>query len=204
MNTDEVLLRSRNDTIRELLEALDSHSAGEGGHADRVAVLATAIGDQMGLDDLELLNLRYAAALHDVGKITVDRSLLSKLGDLSEAEFEQLRAHAREAESVLHSIGWLKPCLPSIKHHHERWDGEGYPSGLKGGEIPLAARIIAVAETFDHLTMQSGWRQPMKEREAIEEIRRSAGTQFDPKVVAAFLEVQPIIQPVRLEGIFPN
>jgi HD-GYP domain-containing protein (c-di-GMP phosphodiesterase class II) len=193
--TDEIRIE-RNDIIRGLLERLDRHSPSERAHAERVAVYAVATGEAMGLDDELLLNLRYAALLHDVGKISVDARLLSKIGLMSEQEMGALRLHALIAASVLESFEWLSPCLPDIRHHHERWDGQGYPDGLTGPDIPLGARIIGVAEVFDVIV--TGQHSDARTEEgAIAEIRRCAGTQFDPRVVDAFLEIQPLVQPLE-------
>jgi HD-GYP domain-containing protein (c-di-GMP phosphodiesterase class II) len=185
-----------NDQIRELLIQMEEHSAGERGHAHRVSVYAVAVGERLGMNFEELIRLRQAASLHDVGKIHVDRKLLNKIGDLTPEELVQLRLHAHKAVRVVEALTWLKPALPMIVHHHERWDGAGYPDGLAGEEIPLGARIIAVAETFDVLTSELTWREPIGERLALDEVRRGAGTQFDPKVVEVFVDVQPLIQPI--------
>jgi HD-GYP domain-containing protein (c-di-GMP phosphodiesterase class II) len=174
---------------------LDRHSPSERGHAERVAVYAVAIGDRLGLDDEALLNLRYAALLHDVGKISVDAQLLQKMGQLSEEELDALRLHALIAASVVEAFDWLEPVLPDIRHHHERWDGGGYPDGLVGLDISLGARIINLAETFD--VMLAGFvGDPKSEGAALEEIERCSGSQFDPRVVEAFRKVQPLIQPM--------
>src|SRR5579862_9310569 len=141
----------RNDVIRALLTRLDRHSPSERGHAERVSVYAVANGEALGLDDEILQNLRYAAVLHDVGKISIDARLLQKIGRLSEEEMDALRLHALIAASVLEAFDWLEPCLPDIRHHHERWDGGGYPDGLVGPDIPIGARIIGLAETYDVL-----------------------------------------------------
>lgn len=196
---DESLIESRNDTVRSLVRALEQHGPGEGAHADRVAVYATATAYELGVggDDLQLL--RWAASLHDVGKISVDPELIRKLGALTDSEMAQLRSHASLAMRVIDEFEWLKPVLPMIRHHHERYDGSGYPDGLAEEEIPLGARIIAVAETFDVLTQKTPWREPMSVADALEEIQRCASAQFDPSVVSAFCVVQPLIQPVEFD-----
>jgi HD-GYP domain-containing protein (c-di-GMP phosphodiesterase class II) len=186
----------RNDVIRSLLGELDLHGPGEREHAERVAVYAVATGGELGLSEGELLQLRYAAQLHDVGKVRVDVSLVRKLGRLSDEEIERMRQHADLSLEVLESYAWLGPSLPMIIHHHERWDGAGYPVGLAADSIPLGARIIAVAETFDTLVASPPWRTSLSEGEALQELRRCAGAQFDPAVVDAFERVQPLIQPL--------
>lgn len=177
------------------MNRLDAHSPCEKDHAERVAAYAVATGEALGLSDPDLLNLRYSALLHDVGKISVDARLLRKIGRLSDEEMAALRLHALLAMSMLEAFDWLKPSLPAIRSHHERWDGGGYPDGLSAEAIPIGARIINVAETFDVLA--NGLALGAKgEEAALEEIRNCSGAQFDPRVVEAFLNVQPLIQPV--------
>ena len=186
----------QSDTIRALVRALDLHGPGEGGHAERVAVYAVATGEKMRLTFDELLTLRRAAAL--LGKLGLDRALLSQPGPLDEAQSNEVRAHCLMALQVVGSFEWLRAAVPMIRHHHERWDGRGYPDGLTGESIPLGARIIAVAESFDVLPFGAPWRLAVSEAEAVRELQAGAGSQFDPTVVAAFLEVQPLIQPVAV------
>jgi len=178
-----------NDTVKALVRAAAMHEEGADRHSARVAVLAVAIGEKLGLSDEELLTLRRAAELHDIGKVAISQSLLSKLGKLSEEEMRVMRQHATLALEILGAVQALKPTLPLIKHHHERWDGTGYPDGLCGEEIPLGARIIAVAEVYDILTHGAPWKEPLSIEEAKAEIQRCAGTQFDPRVVEVFLQV---------------
>lgn len=198
MREAEEVNPSHNDQIRELLRQLEQHSTGEAGHAERVSVYSVAIGEKLGLGFEDLIRLRQAAALHDVGKIGIDQDLLQKSGGLSSPELAYLRTHAKMARDVLEAMSWLQPVLPSIIHHHEQWNGNGYPDGLKGEEIPLGARIIAVAEAFDVLSYGTPYRAALSEEDALAEIRRCSGNEFDPKVVDAFLVVQPLIQPVRV------
>jgi HD-GYP domain-containing protein (c-di-GMP phosphodiesterase class II) len=186
----------KNDTVRQLLKVLDLHGPGDRAHAERVAVFSVATAYELGMRDAELTDLRYAATLHDVGKVKVDASLVNKLGRLDDEEIEAMKLHAELSLELLEEFDWLLPALPMIIHHHERWDGKGYPTGLAANLIPLGSRIIAVAETFDVLTANNGWNRPRTESEAIEELRRCSGTQFDREVVEAFVKVQPLIQPV--------
>ena len=197
---DPVLQEDRNDTVRSLVRALESHGPGEGAHADRVAVYATAIGQRLGLGLDDLIDLRWAAALHDVGKIEVDAKLLKKFGKLTDEEMRQMRTHSEMAMRVIGELEWLKPVMPIIRHHHERFDGTGYPDGFAGDDIPLGARIIAVAETFDVLTEETGWRKKMSCEDALEEVRRCSDAQFDPQVVEAFCEIQPLVQPIGMDS----
>lgn len=187
--------RERNASARSLLRVLDAHHPGEEAHAQRVAVYAVAIGQRLGLEPSDLLTLKEAALLHDVGKLSVDPELLAKKGAYTAEETASVQLH-----SILFSQSrrhpFMEACGPMVRHHHERWDGEGYPDGLHGDEIPLGARILAVAESFDVAANGAGWRKPLDEPAALAEIKKGAGSQFDPAVVQAFLDVQPLIQPL--------
>ncbi len=197
MQVEPLIIASQNDAIRALVHALDLHGPGEAEHAERVSVYAVATGEQLGLSDEELLTLRRAAVLHDVGKIAIDRELLTKLGDLDDDDFTALRMHAAMCEQVLADLPWLSGALPIIRHHHERWDGAGYPSGLSGEEIPLGARIVGTAETFDHLAFGSSYKPPIGRDLAMQILMDEAGKQFDPDVVEAFLKIEERIQPIE-------
>jgi response regulator RpfG family c-di-GMP phosphodiesterase len=181
--------RAINDTVKALVRVAAMREKGADLHSARVAVLSVATGEKLGMSDEELLVLRRAAELHDIGKVAISDSILGKLGRLSEEEIQIMRQHATLALEILGAVQALKPTLPLIKHHHERWDGTGYPDGLAGEQIPLGARIIAVAEVYDILTHGAPWKDPVGGEEAKAEIRRCAGTQFDPRVVEAFLQV---------------
>jgi putative nucleotidyltransferase with HDIG domain len=181
-----------NSEAESLLGMLNIKSASLGepsGHSDRVAAYAVAIGERLDLAREELLALKRAAILHDIGKVGISREIVEKLGRLTDREFEIMRLHSTIAIRMLESVPELQDSLPMIKHHHERFDGKGYPDGLKGHEIPLGARIIAVAETFDMLVSDLPWRKAMTLDQALAEIQANAGTQFDPVVVEAFLAV---------------
>lgn len=185
----------RNDILRRVLAKLDAHRPGEKAHAERVAVYAVATGARMGLRGTQLVALKEAALLHDVGKLTIDGGLLQK------TSFDQEDRAAAQLHTILFvkampGADWLERCGPMIRGHHERWDGDGYPDGLHGEEIPLGARIIAVAEAFDTALSGAGWATPVAESELVQRIRGEAGKQFDPDVVRAFLDVQPLIQPL--------
>jgi len=187
----------RNRIIRGLLAELDLHGPGERIHAERVAVYSVSVGARMGMIESDLLALRYAAELHDVGKIQVSASLLRKMGRLSEEDLDELRSHARRGADLLAQYEWLDESVSMIRHHHERWDGAGYPAGLMGTLIPLGSRIIAVAEAFDVMVF-GGWGMRRTEEEALLELRTQAGAQFDPSVVEAFEAIQPLVQPVSV------
>ena len=195
MDKAPVSRQERNKSARAYLRLLDGHHPGEEAHAQRVAVYAVAIGHHLGMDADELVTLKEAALLHDLGKLSVDPSLLSKKDAFTNEDL-----HAVQMHSILFSQtqrpAFLEPCAPMIRHHHERWDGHGYPDGLHGDEIPLGARILAVAESFDAICHGVGWRKPVHEEDAVLEIKKASGTQFDPDVIEAFLAIQTLIQPL--------
>lgn len=187
-------MRSQTD-LRALLARLDNHVAGEAAHGERVAVYAVATGDGLGLPDEDLEKLRFAGALHDIGKLAVPAEVITKTGQLEGSEVLALRRHAAAAAEILTGTAF-EDLIPIIAAHHERHDGLGYPLGLQGNSIPLLSRIIAVSETFDALTHDTRWREPLRDEQAIAEVRRCAGSQFDVSVAQAFLDAQPLIQPL--------
>lgn len=184
-----------NAGIRSLLADLDRHLPGEHGHAERVSVFATATGHELGLRDTDLLELRMAAQLHDIGKLTLDADLFLR-DDLEEVEQALRRSHSELGASLLLRELGMKNAAKGVLHHHEHWNGTGYPGGLRGNEIPLVSRIIAVAESFDAMAYAYFNSQKVSDQEAAERIWDLAGTTFDPSVVEALLKVQPLIQPV--------
>jgi|688.fasta_scaffold560942_2 response regulator RpfG family c-di-GMP phosphodiesterase len=196
VDVNVLLKHSQNDTIRALLRALDLHGPGEAEHADRVAVYSVATAEAMGLSDEVLEDVQKAALLHDIGKIAIDRSLLRKLGDLTDADLALLRKHAEMCEEVLIDLPWLENAVPYVRHHHERFDGGGYPDGLAGDAIPIGARIIAVAETYDHLAYGTHYRPPVGTELATHVLRLESGKQFDPVVVEAFLSIEGKVDPL--------
>lgn len=173
-------------TISALITAAGQRDKHAEGHSQRVSRYSVGLGKAMGITGDELLNLKYAASLHDIGKVAVSRKILNKIGKLTDAEFAIMKQHSLTAIRILEKIDGLQDALPLIKHHHERFDGNGYPEGLMGDEIPLGSRVIAVAEAFDILTSDVPWRDAMDQESALREIEACAGTQFDPEVVEAF------------------
>lgn len=173
------------------LEAKDPYTEG---HSVRVAAYSEAIGKQLGLRP-EVLDIVHRACLvHDLGKIAVDENILSKRDRLSTMEREKMVMHPLIGESILRPIAMLGPLLPGVRSHHEHYDGTGYPDGLAGEAIPIEARIMAVADAFDAMTSNRPYRQALPEEEALAELRRNAGTHFDPRVVAAFEQIYPAVK----------
>lgn len=160
----------------------DQDSAAD--HCERVARYALAIAGEMGLSEDEKSHLRCAAMLHDLGKIRLSPRTLRIIGTLTEGELSVMRRHSVLAFKILERADEFKSALPAVKHHDERYDGQG-PTGLAGQDIPLPARILAVAEAYDILTTDVPWRDAMEPKEALRQLRRAAGTQFDPDVLAA-------------------
>jgi diguanylate cyclase (GGDEF)-like protein len=168
-----------------LAKAVDARDAYTGSHSERVGDLAARIGRRLGLDETQVELTRLAASLHDLGKLAIPEEILRKPGLLSESERLVLERHPQIGHRMLESLG-VEPIAEWVLHHHERWDGAGYPDGLRGEEIPLGARIIFVADAFDAMTSERVYRDPLSERDALAELERCAGTQFDPGVVEAF------------------
>lgn len=157
-----------------------------GGHSSRVAGYVRAIGLHMGLDDAEIDTVVTAASLHDVGKIGVSDSVLLKPGALSETEFSEIRQHPEWGWMVLRNIDGLEEASLMVLHHHERWDGGGYPGGLEATAAPLGSRVIAVADSFDAMTTDRPYRKALDRSTALARLARGAGSQFDGDVVDAF------------------
>jgi len=168
------------------LEAKDPYTEG---HSVRVAAYSEAIGKQLGLPPATLDLIHRSCLLHDIGKIAVDETILAKKGRLNPLEREKMDMHVLIGEDILRPIALLHPLLPGVRHHHERFDGSGYPDRLKGEDIPIEARIMAVADAFDAMTSRRPYRRALGNDEALTEVDRCAGTQFDPEVARAFLEV---------------
>lgn len=173
-------------TVDALITAVGQRDETAEGHSQRVVRYCNAIATAMRIPTEDIVDLRYAAGLHDIGKVAISRKILNKLGKLTEEEFNVMKRHSTVAIRILEKVEGLEDALPLIKHHHERFDGRGYPEGLAGEDIPLGSRIIAVAEAFDILTSDVPWRDALDEESAIDELEACAGTQFDPEVVAAF------------------
>ena len=169
--------------VRSMLETLDIRDGLPEEHAENVAFIAASIADELGLSDRQIDTIISAALLHDIGKLGIDQEILGKNGTLSPEEFEEIKKHPLIGAEFLQNAEFFEKELPLIKHHHERYDGKGYPDGLKGDEIPLGARIIGLAETIDGLLSGSTYRPPLSIQDTIMELRRCAGTQFDPKLV---------------------
>ncbi len=176
-------------TVRALARAIEVKDPYTYGHSERVTDYAMAICRQMELSEWDTKNIKYAAALHDIGKIGIARKILDKEGSLSDEEFVHIKTHPQLGDSIMEPVAFLQEPREIILHHHERWDGNGYPDGLKGEEIPLGARILAVADSYEAMMSDRPYRKALPMSVALTELEVNAGAQFDPVVVNAFLAV---------------
>lgn len=177
------------DSILEMLAmAIDAKDDVTHDHIQRVKLFAKRMGELAGLTDLEIEALKAGALLHDIGKIGVPAYILNKPGKLTEHEFEQMKMHTIIGADMLSNVDFRYPVVPIVRHHHERWDGRGYPDGLRGDEIPITARILTVADCFDAVREDRQYRKAMTREQAISLLKEGSGTVFDPTVVGVFLD----------------
>jgi len=198
------LLKERSTAAMESLSAtVDARDAYTAGHSRRVQQLALAIGRELGLSHAELELLGHAALFHDIGKLGIPDAILLKPASLTDEEWEIMASHAAEGASIINRLGFLSDAVPAIRHHHERFDGHGYPDGLSGEDIPLGARIIHVADAFDSMLTTRVYRPARPANEALQELRRMAGSQFCPRCVGALeaiVETEIGESPVRRQA----
>jgi len=175
-------------TAQALAETIEKRDPYTGGHTKRVMDYSLAIGKKMGLSKDTLEKLRLASILHDIGKIGVRDNILLKEEKLDHNELENMSMHSKYGSEILSHIKQLQDIIPGVRGHHEKYDGTGYPDHLKGRDIPLIARIIAVSDAFDAMTTDRPYRKGLDNEKAFEELRRNRGAQFDPEVVDAFID----------------
>jgi hypothetical protein len=178
------------EMVQTLARAVDSKDAYTHEHSDRARVKARLVAQEMGLPDQMTRYVEYAALLHDIGKIGIDEAILLKPGKLTPEEYEQMKKHPIIGHQILAPVKYLGPVAQMVLYHQEWYDGRGYPEGLKGEEIPLGARIVAVLDAWDAMTSDRPYRKALGRDIAIGELKKHAGTQFDPKVVETFLRLE--------------
>lgn len=185
----ELLLDRKLDSMRALASAVDAKSPYTRGHSDEVARYAMLFANSLGLNDGEKESLRIASLLHDIGTVSIPANILNKPGPLNPEETKIIQAHPELAEMLLKKAPQLDAVLPAILYHHERYDGAGYPNGLKGDEIPFLARILSIVEAYDAMISERPYRKRMGHDEAVNELKENAGKQFDPEIVEAFIKI---------------
>src|SRR5262249_15562402 len=177
------------ETVEALANAVDAKDRYTHGHIRRVQAYAVALAQFMGIvDERELMGIKAGALLHDIGKIAIPEYILNKPTVLTETEYEKMKIHPVVGANMLSTIQFPYPLIPMVKSHHERWDGNGYPDGLKGEEIPLNARILALVDCYDALTTNRPYRAPMEREQVVQFFQREAGRSYDPNVVQVFID----------------
>jgi len=184
------------NAITSLAYALEAKDRYTSGHSQRVAEISVAIAEQLGMPPESVEKIRLAGLIHDIGKIGVRESVLNKLSMLTDEEFQHIKRHPEIGEPILAPIVEDEEVLKIVRHHHERYDGKGYPDGLFGEAIPLGARILAMADSYDAMTSERPYRRAMRAETACAEIEHGKGTQFDPEVADVFLRTQRLVSSV--------
>lgn len=198
------LQRQTQEAMIAMADAIDQRDPYTADHSRRVAELAIQIAEKTGMNERDIERLRLAARMHDIGKIGIGNDVLHKPGKLTDAEWDLMRSHPVIGEQLLKPYRQFRHETALVRHHHERWDGRGYPDNLRGKVIPLGARVICVADSYDAMTSSRPYRPGMSRQHAIEEIRNGALTQFDPQVVASFLQVMEESSKVRPISAAPS
>jgi putative nucleotidyltransferase with HDIG domain len=189
-------------TIETLAMAIDAKDQVTHSHIRRVQQQAVALARALGVkDELQIKALEAAGLLHDLGKLAVPEHILNKPGRLTPAEFEQMKTHATVGADILSRIQFPYPVTPIVRHHHEQWNGTGYPDGLRGDQIPLGARILSVVDCFDALTSDRPYRRKLSDKEAIEYLKSERGKRYDPQIVDTFAEVHQTLPNEHVDGI---
>ena len=183
---NRLLYRSHLDTIEMVVQAIEKRDLPASGRTRRVKDISKAIGREMGLTEDELLILELSSLLHDLGMLAMPEKLVEKPGPLKASEYGRIKTHTQKVKEMIEGIPFLERAVHYVYHHHEKFDGTGYPDGLSGTGIPLASRIIAVADAFVAMTVKRPYREPLSVETAVKEISKGSGIQFDPAVVSVF------------------
>lgn len=187
------------DVIFSLARTVEAKDAYTEGHLQRLAHYACAIGERLGLSDRDLEALRHGAVLHDVGKVGVDEAIIRKGGPLTADERHDMQQHTLIGERIVQPLRMAGAVAPIVRYHHERWDGHGYPDNLAGEDIPLGARIVAVADAFDAMTTQRPYNRVLSQSEAVERLITGAGIYWDPEIVAIFIDL--LAEPLLVRAV---
>jgi len=177
------------DTIRALAAAIDAKDPYTKGHSERVAETSVALAQELNLSDKDIENIEYTALLHDIGKIGIADSILGKKSSLTNKEFDKIKEHTVMGAKIIEPVDFLKNSYEAIYHHHERYNGDGYPDGIKEKDIPLLARIIAVADAYDAMGSDRPYRKRLSKDKILKELKDQSGKQFDPEIVKALISV---------------
>jgi HD-GYP domain-containing protein (c-di-GMP phosphodiesterase class II) len=177
------------ETIKTLAKTIDAKDTYTGGHCDRVTEVSTKIGIRLGLSSDDIRVLSYSGMLHDIGKIGISEAIITKEGKLTEEEFDEIKKHPEIGFGILKNINFLKRSSEVVYRHHEKLDGSGYPNNLKGDEIDILSRIIAVADSFDAMSSDRSYRKALSREICISELKRCSGSQFDGKIVSVLIDL---------------
>jgi HD-GYP domain-containing protein (c-di-GMP phosphodiesterase class II) len=182
-------------TVRGFALAVEAKDRYTHGHSENVMKYTVVIAKRLGLSDEEIENVKYAGLLHDIGKIGVSELILNKPGRLTPSEFDEIKKHPSLGANIIADVPFLRPLVPMVLHHHEFYDGSGYPNGIKGEEIPFGARILSVADAYEAMTSDRPYRRSLSQQAALEILVNGKGRQFDPLMVETFQDVLRSGQP---------
>lgn len=177
------------DTIRTLAAAIDAKDPYTHGHSDRVSKMAVRLARKLDFYEMEIEYIEYASILHDIGKIGIEDRILGKKGKLTDEEYGKIKEHPVIGANIIESIEFLRKCSKAVLHHHERYDGKGYPDGLKGDEIPKFARLLAIVDAYDAMNSDRPYRSRLSAKDILSELENETGKQFDPKMVKVFISL---------------
>jgi len=178
----------RGKTIKAIINTLHEKNKREEQHSHRVSELCKSMGEALGMTEYENEELKSVGLLHDIGKITIDENVLNKPGKLTDDEWNEIKRHPEIGYRILNTVNDMSDMASYVLYHHERWDGKGYPKGLKGDEIPFVSRIINIVDSYDAMTSERSYQKALSKEVAIEELKKNAGTQFDAELVSVFIE----------------
>lgn len=200
---NRTLIEGHEQSMRALVSAMDVRHKETRDHTERVTRMTVELARLAGLEGRELTQVRFGALLHDIGKLSIPDAILIKPGKLDDAEMEMMRRHPEIARDMLEQVDFLRDAVDIPHAHHERWDGQGYPRGLRGEAIPLAARLFSVVDIWDALSFQRVYKPAWPEDEVLDYLREAAGRQLDPALVELFLDNYTHLKRVGLDGLEP-